>query len=229
MKALLTFTNISKCFLANVVLQRFETTLYEGEVIAIVGPSGCGKTTLLNLATEVLQPTTGSIVNHATTTSYVFQEPRLLPWCTLWENIIFSINGEIDEERILQLVRLVGLEDALHFYPRQLSGGMKQRTSILRAFACNPELILMDEPFSALDYSLKKQLIKELMTLIDSKGVGALYVTHDYAEAATLADRIIQFVDAQSGLYHMITLDVPRSDRDFEYIKTIEYQLLKER
>ncbi len=228
MKPILSFTNISKCFLANVVLQRFETILYKGEVIAIVGPSGCGKTTLLNLATKVVTPTTGSIENCATTTSYVFQEPRLLPWCTLWENVIFSINEKVDEERILQLVRLVGLEEALHLYPRQLSGGMKQRVSILRAFACNPELILMDEPFSALDYSLKKQLMAELITLIDSKGVSALYVTHDYTEAATLADKIIQFKDAGNGVYNTIKLDVPRSERDFNYIKTIEYQLLKE-
>lgn len=228
MKPLLSFQNVSKCFIANAVLQKFDVELLKGEVIAIVGPSGCGKTTLLNLATNVLHPTTGSITNLAATTSYVFQEPRLLPWCTLWENIIFSINGEVDEDKIMQLVKLVGLEQSLHLYPRQLSGGMKQRTSILRAFACNPELILMDEPFSALDYSLKKQLMTELITLIDTKHVGALYVSHDYVEAATIADKIIQFVDAKNGIYHVIDLEIMRSDRDFDYIKSIEYQLLKE-
>lgn len=228
MKPLLSFQNVSKCFIANAVLQKFDAELLKGEVIAIVGPSGCGKTTLLNLATNVLQPTTGTITNLAATTSYVFQEPRLLPWCTLWENIIFSINGEVDEDKIMQLVKLVGLEQSLHLYPRQLSGGMKQRTSILRAFACNPELILMDEPFSALDYSLKKQLMTELTSLIDTKHVGALYVSHDYVEAATIADKIIQFVDAKNGIYHVIDLEIMRSNRDFDYIKSIEYQLLKE-
>lgn len=228
MKPLLTFQDVSKCFLANAVLQKFDVTLYEGQVIAIVGPSGCGKTTLLNLATNVLKPTTGTITCHTERLGYVFQEPRLLPWCTLWDNITFSVNSEVDEKNLLRLLEQIGLRDAIDLYPRQLSGGMKQRASILRAFACKPELIMMDEPFSALDYSLKKQLIQELMTLIETEHVGALYVTHDYVEAATLADTVIQFVDAKHGHYKTLKLEIPRKERDFDYIKSIEYELLKE-
>jgi len=202
-------------------------TLHEGKVIAIVGPSGCGKTTVLNLATNVIAPGEGCIKVHADKIGYVFQEPRLLPWCTLWENIVFSTNEKVDKEKLMQLVREVGLEHAIGLYPNQLSGGMKQRASILRAFACNPQIIFMDEPFSALDYSLKKQLMDELIQLIDNKKVGALYVTHDYVEAATLADTIIQFQDAKEGKYRKMEIDKPRKERDFDFIKSIEYELLK--
>lgn len=227
MKELLDFCKVCKNYGGHPILKDLDLKLHEGKVIAIVGPSGCGKTTVLNLATNVVTPGGGCIKVHADKIGYVFQEPRLLPWCTLWENIVFGTNEEVDKEKLMQLVRQVGLEDAIDLYPNQLSGGMKQRASILRAFALKPEIIFMDEPFSALDYSSKKQLMHELIQLIDTKKVGALYVTHDYVEAATLADTIIQFQDPKEGKYRKIEIDKPRMERDFDFIKTIEYELLK--
>lgn len=228
MKEAIQFQQVCKSFGTKQVIKNCNLTLNEGEVVAIVGPSGCGKTTFLHLATNVLQPTVGQITCCTDQLGYVFQEPRLLPWCTLYENVTFSCNGTVDRTQVINLLTRVKLEKELDAYPKQLSGGMKQRVAIVRAFACKPKLIMMDEPFSALDYWLKKELVQDVIDLIDNEQVGMFYVTHDYEEAATVADRIINIAHAKDGIYKEFILDVPRKQRSFDYIKNIEYQLLQQ-
>ncbi|KUF35031.1 MULTISPECIES: ABC transporter ATP-binding protein [Lysinibacillus] len=227
MKTAIQFEHVSKFFGTKQIIKDCHLSLQEGEVVAIVGPSGCGKTTFLHLATNVLQPTSGHITCITDKLGYVFQEPRLLPWCTLYENVTFSCNGVVDRSQIMNLLARVKLDNEMDAFPKQLSGGMKQRVSIVRAFACKPKLIMMDEPFSALDYWIKKELVQDLIDLIENEQVGMFYVTHDYEEAATVADRIINIAYANEGIYKEIVLDTPRKHRNFDYIKNIEYQLLQ--
>lgn len=228
METIIQFQQVSKSFGAKQIIKNCNLSLREGEVAVIIGPSGCGKTTFLHLATKVLQPTSGQVTCFAERLGYVFQEPRLLPWCTLYENVAFSCNGGVDKAQIINLLNRVKLENELATFPKQLSGGMKQRASIARAFACKPKLIMMDEPFSALDYWIKKELIQDVIDLIDNEHVSMLYVTHDYEEAATVADRIINIAQAKEGIYKEYILNVPRKQRNFDYIKNMEYQLLQQ-
>ncbi len=227
MKTAVQFQQVSKFFGTKQIIKDCNLSLQEGEVVAIVGPSGCGKTTFLHLATNVLQPTSGHIKCFTDKLGYVFQEPRLLPWCTLYENVTFSCNGNVDRAQIMNLLARVKLNNEIDKFPKHLSGGMKQRASIVRAFACKPQFIMMDEPFSALDYWLKKELVQDLIALIENEHVGMFYVTHDYEEAATVADRIVNIAYAKDGIYKEIILDIPRKQRSFDYIKNIEYQLLQ--
>lgn len=161
-------------------------------ITVIVGKSGCGKTTLLRLIAGLEQPTSGSIVlPSGSRVGMVFQEARLMPWLTVERNIAFGVRGKKEPERIRALIALVGLNGFAKAYPAQLSGGMQQRVALARALATDSEIILMDEPFAALDYFTRRQMQTELKRIQRESGRAILMVTHNLDEALTLGDSLV--------------------------------------
>ena len=175
------------------VLRGLDLTGDTGEITVILGRSGCGKTTLLKLLCGLEQPDGGhfSFSQGAARVGVVFQEPRLMPWRNCLQNITFGLKKqETDPEKIAQLVRVVGLEGFENAYPAQLSGGMQHRVALARALACAPDLVLMDEPFAALDYFTRAAMQRELLRIHRETGMGVILVTHNIDEALLLGDRI---------------------------------------
>lgn len=189
--------NLSHRFFWKAVLENVNFELESGEVLCLLGPSGCGKSTLLNLIAGLLVPWKGKIQNDFQNPSLVFQAPRLLPWLLTWENIALGLKarGVSKKERFEKSVifgKKMGLTvDDLHQYPSALSGGMQSRVALCRAFVAQPDLLLLDEPFSALDWSLKQELYTLLEMEQSSAHFAALMITHDPLEALRLADRIL--------------------------------------
>ena len=189
--------NLSHRFFWKAVLENVNFELESGEVLCLLGPSGCGKSTLLNFIAGLLVPWKGKIQNDFQNPSLVFQAPRLLPWLLTWENIALGLKarGVSKKERFEKSVifgKKMGLTvDDLHQYPSALSGGMQSRVALCRAFVVQPDLLLLDEPFSALDWSLKQELYTLLEMEQSSAHFAALMITHDPLEALRLADRIL--------------------------------------
>ena len=184
-------SNITFAFDEKNIFQNFSMELKKGEILALMGPSGCGKTTLLGLASGLLKPQKGEIVNSFQKTSYVFQEPRLFPWLTVKENLIAVMDKKDKnaEKTVLECLALVGLEDALDKYPDELSGGMKSRVSLARALAFGGNLFLLDEPFAALDAELRHNLSRKIKQHLRKSGASAILVTHNREDAKIIADR----------------------------------------
>ncbi len=201
--------NLSKSFKKNLVLDNISLEINKGELVALIGPSGCGKTTTLKMINALLKPTSGdvfidgksilsqNIIELRRTMGYVIQQTGLFPHMTVKENIeivpkLMKKPKENIEKRTLELMELIGLDahTFLHRYPPQLSGGQLQRIGVARAFATDPEIILMDEPFSALDPITREQLQNELVFLQSKLRKTIVFVTHDMDEAVKLADKI---------------------------------------
>jgi len=166
-----------------------------GEFVSIVGPSGCGKSTLLRMASGLIAQTSGTL-NRTGTVQFVFQDSTLLPWRTVRKNVALNlelqkVNQQIIDERTTAVLELVGLLDSAEKLPRQLSGGMKMRTSLARSLVCEPELYLFDEPFAALDEFSRERLNIELRTMLSTRNAGSLFVTHSIAEAVFLSHRVL--------------------------------------
>jgi len=185
------------------ILADVSLSLSRGEFACILGPSGCGKTTLLNLIAGFTHPTSGSlrfrdqkITGPGPERGVVFQEATLFPWLTVLKNVEFGLQqqgkpGKTCAEEALHHLELVGMADQATAYPHTLSGGMKQRVAIARVLALEPDVLLMDEPFSALDANTRERLQDELLKLWGKFGQTVVYVTHSVEEAAFLADRVI--------------------------------------
>ena len=176
-------------------LHNINVSVAAGEFVSIVGPSGCGKSTLLRLASGLIAPTSGSIARTGTV-QFVFQDSTLLPWRSVRRNV--SLNLELQklekleiEERTNSALALVGLIDSAEKLPRQLSGGMKMRTSLARSLVCEPDLYLFDEPFAALDEFSRERLNIELRTMLSTRNAASLFVTHSIAEAVFLSHRVL--------------------------------------
>jgi NitT/TauT family transport system ATP-binding protein len=183
--------------------------------VSVVGPSGCGKSTLLNILSGTEPPTSGSISvtkdDRPARLGYVFQDARLLQWRTVMDNMLYVQDGQRERARetARRYLTMVGLDGVHDSYPGQLSGGMQQRAGIARAFSVDPDLLLMDEPFSHLDAITARSLREQLQTLWEDSGKTVLFVTHDIMEAVQLSDRII--VLAHGGRIHAdIPIDLPR-------------------
>ncbi|WHH58666.1 ABC transporter ATP-binding protein [Petroclostridium sp. X23] len=187
---ILKIDRIKKSFDTVCVLNDFSMKINEEEIVCIIGPSGCGKSTLLNIISGLLVPSEGEIINNSPDISYVFQEDRLLPWKNVYENIKI-VNKKCSMEKCLDLIRKVGLEGFEGYYPSELSGGMRQRCSIARAFNYDAGLLLMDEPFKSLDYNLRLDMIRYLLELWESTKKSIVFVTHEIDEALLLGDRIL--------------------------------------
>ena len=189
---MLKFDHVSFSYENKPILNDFSLSVEKGEIVAIMGASGIGKSTILNLAAGILKPQSGTVPSEAKKISYAFQEPRLFPWLNTIDNVnaVLSAKKESleDTKRALEFVELSGNET---LSPSELSGGMKSRVSLARAIAYNGDLYLLDEPFAALDESLKERLTKKLHQHIKERGATALFVTHQASDAKLLADRII--------------------------------------
>ena len=176
-------------------LRNTNVSVASGEFVSIVGPSGCGKSTLLRIASGLIAPTCGSS-NRTGTVQFVFQDSTLLPWRSVRRNV--SLNLELQkagksetEKRTNSALELVGLLDSAEKLPRQLSGGMKMRTSLARSLVCEPDLYLFDEPFAALDEFSRERLNVELLAMLSTRNAASLFVTHSIAEAVFLSHRVL--------------------------------------
>lgn len=175
------------------VLDKFSLKAEENQFISLFGPSGVGKTTILNILARILKPKEGYVSTDKERLAYVFQEPRLLPWMTVEQNIevglfTFKKDEKWRKQIVQQLMPRIGLEEFSNYYPEQLSGGMRQRVSIGRAFAIQPDLILLDEPFSGLDENLKVEMQDLILSLENWHLCTTVMVTHDMREAIKLSD-----------------------------------------
>jgi len=199
MSAALRLYAASKTFANGVAaLAPVDLTVCPGEFVALVGPSGCGKSTLLRLAAGLEQPSGGRVERADARIGYVFQDATLMPWASVARNVRLPLDlagvprAEADARVAAQLAR-VGLSDFAAAYPRQLSGGMKMRASLARALVAEPALLLMDEPFGALDDLTRTRLDDEVRALAVERGLTVLFVTHNLTEALFLADRVLLF------------------------------------
>ena len=189
--------SVSKSFGARPVLDGVSLSLDAGGITCLLGPSGCGKSTLLRIAAGLVPPDAGKVLIESSRTAMVFQDPRLLPWFTVSENLALALApGRAAEKKrsIREALDLVSLPasggDVRDLLPRELSGGMAQRVSIARALLRRPDFLLMDEPFAALDAITRGELQKMLVSLIARQMVNCLFVTHDLNEALTIADHV---------------------------------------
>lgn len=205
------------------VLEHLDLGVAPGEFVALLGPSGCGKSTLLNLAGGLLRPTSGRVVYAGepvtrvnTRVGYVTQRDNLLPWRTVRDNVglPLEIRSRLSSSErraaVTGIVRKMGLGEFEDFYPGQLSGGMRKRVTLARTLIYDPETLLMDEPFGALDAQLKLILQDELSRLWEASRKTILFVTHDFAEAVTLADRVVVFSARPARIKAVQLIDLPR-------------------
>jgi NitT/TauT family transport system ATP-binding protein len=219
---MLTLSNVSKSYGSSPpVLDRINLVIDKGEFVSLIGPSGCGKSTLLKLISGLTSPSSGSIlvddmtpVQARKTVSYIFQDATLLPWRTVSRNVglgleLEQVSRETRKLRVESLIELVGLSHVARAYPRQLSGGMKMRVSVARALATTPRLLLMDEPFGALDEMTRDRLNEELLRLRAEQNWTAVFVTHSVAEAVFLSTRIIVLAPSPGRIAEEITIPLP--------------------
>ena len=205
----------------------------EGEFLSIVGPTGCGKTTFLNTLSKLLPATQGQILIDGAEAdpkqhnlAFVFQEPSSLPWLTVRDNVAFGMRVKgVPEtecnERLEMILGLVGLADCADLYPNQLSASMEQRVAVSRAFATNPDLLLMDEPYGQLDIKLRYYLEDELIRLWKKLSSTVIFVTHNIEEAVYVAERILVLTNKPTKVKEEVIVDLPRprSYLDPEFIK----------
>lgn len=212
--------NVSKTFYTEIgaldVLENITFNLNEGEIIAIVGPSGSGKSTLLNIISKLIEPTEGEICVDGEI-GYMFQRDHLFNWRTVWKNIMLGleIKKEKNQENIdktKELLTKYGLIDFINSYPQELSGGMRQRIALIRTLATNPQVLLLDEPFSALDYQTRINVSEDIFKMIKDSNVSAILVTHDISEAIAMADRVIVLSHRPAKLKKIIDIKTDSPD-----------------
>jgi NitT/TauT family transport system ATP-binding protein len=210
---LLRLDRVSEHFGQTEVLRDLSLEVVPGEFVALVGPSGCGKTTLLNLCSGWLQPSSGTL-RRPDRVRMVFQHDGLFPWLTAGDNVRLGLRHLGDraerERRATALLQLVGLETFADHYPHQLSGGMRQRVELARALGGDTDLLLMDEPFSSLDYLSRLRLRQELARLLREQPRTVVLVTHDIEEAAQLADRVLVLSERPATIRDEVRLTSPR-------------------
>src|SRR3984957_7716163 len=219
---MVSLSNLSKRYGSNPpVLQQIDLAIDKGEFVSFIGPSGGGKSTLLKLISGLTSPSSGGIlidgmtpVDARKTISYIFQDATLLPWRTVTRNVglgleLEHVGREVRKEKGQSLLAMVGLTHVARAYPRQLSGGMKMRVSVARALATRPRLLLMDEPFGALDEMTRDRLNEELLRLRAEQNWTALFVTHSVAEAVFLSTRVIVLAPSPGRIAQEIPIDLP--------------------
>lgn len=216
MTALLNVRVERKSFAANTVLRHIDLQLQEREVVSLLGPSGCGKSTLLRIAAGLERDFSGEVSRGDGEVAFVFQEPRLMPWLTVEQNIGFSAGEQYDRQWVRQLISEVGLDGFAEALPKQLSGGMAQRVALARGLYSRPKVLLLDEPFSAVDAFTRMKLQDLLLQLAEHHGIALLLVTHDVDEALYLSDRVLVMGNQSIRLQLPVALARPRDRRDVE-------------
>ncbi|MHB1042260.1 MAG: ABC transporter ATP-binding protein [Eubacteriales bacterium] len=235
--------NLTKRFDDLLVLNDISFDVYDGEFLCIVGPTGCGKTTFLNVLTKLHPASEGDIYIDGEPAnprkhniSFVFQEPSTMSWLTVEQNIRFGLEVKklpADEinRRVEQVLELLGLKDFRRYYPRQLSSSMDQRVVIARAFAINPDLLLMDEPYSQMDIKLRYYLEDEVIRIWRELKRTVIFVTHNIEEAVYLAERILILTPKPSTIKTEIKVDLPRprnfADPEFVAIRNKVTEMIK--
>ena len=216
------------------VLEDMTFGVNEAEILCVLGPSGCGKSTILNLISGLITPNSGKVINKANKIGYVFQEDRLIPWKTVYENIQIvsdhkekpgrrwnsrtknqptqSLSGK-SSDKIYELISYVGLEGFEGKYPKELSGGMRQRCAIARAFNYESDLLLMDEPFKSLDYNLRINMIHHLTNIWEKAKNSIIFVTHEIDEALLLGNRIMVLSNRPTSVLKTFTIDRTQRER----------------
>ncbi len=244
MKSLLTFNNVSKSFFTETgktdVLSKISFTLHDDEIIAVIGPSGCGKSTILNLASALENQTSGEIKKDGKI-GYMFQRDNLFMWRNVLDNIKLGleISKTLNKENldyIHSLINKYGLQDFAKYYPNELSGGMRQRVALIRTLALKPDVLLLDEPFSALDYQTRLFVLDDVYKIIKSEGKSAIIVTHDISEAISVADRVIvlsnrpckikKILDIKFDLENKRTPTATRNAKEFQQYFDLIYKEL---
>ncbi len=235
----MTFTTKKGTFEA---LKGINLSVKEGEFVSIIGHSGCGKSTVLNLIAGLLQPTTGNlfcagreISKPGPERAVVFQNHSLLPWLTCFENVHLAVERVFGSETPAQqaertnaALELVGLNHAIDKRPGEISGGMKQRVGIARALAMEPKVLLLDEPFGALDALTRAGLQDELMKIMQKSGATAVMVTHDVDEAVLLSDRIVMMTNGPAaGIGEILTVDLPKPRNRLQLAEDKHYNHLR--
>ena len=204
-------------------VQNIDLDIKRHEFVAVVGPSGCGKSTLLRMVSGLLVPSEGTasvfgkrVNGPRDDVGIVFQKPTLLPWLSVRKNVLFPLKhkfgryGAQDEKRANELLAMAGLEAFADKMPDELSGGMQQRVGIVRALLLNPDILLMDEPFSALDAMTREQIGFDLLKIWDEQPKTVLFITHSISEAVLLADRVLVMSKRPGSVLDLIDIDLPR-------------------
>ena len=221
MKEVLRFENVSMHYHSKqgetIAAEGLKFSVEEGEFVAIIGPSGCGKTTLLSLAAGLLTPTKGEVKTNGCSFGYMLQKDELFPWRTIEKNIFLPLeikraNTADNRQRALALAEKYGLEKFLKSYPSSLSGGMRQRAALIRTLAVNPDVLLLDEPFSALDYQTRLSVCDDVYKIIRSEKKTALLITHDISEAISVADRVLVLSRRPARVVASHPLDFPENE-----------------
>ncbi|WP_336516363.1 ABC transporter ATP-binding protein [Pollutibacter soli] len=209
----LTLENVSHDYSGLAVLRNLNLRVKAGEMVVIVGPSGCGKTTLLNLLSGYIKPSSGSVEIDGVIRT-VYQQDGLFPWLTVEQNIAMGLRNLDDKQKrereIKDLVELIHLEGFEHHYPHQLSGGMRQRVELARVIAGDSDILLMDEPFSALDYQTRLRMRYELVRILKKRPRTVVFVTHDIEEAAQLADKVIVLSTRPAHISRKLNINTDR-------------------
>jgi len=243
---MVTLSGVSKRYGSTTVLQQIDLAIVQGEFVSLIGPSGCGKSTLLKLISGLTNASEGSIlvegrapVQARKTISYIFQDATLLPWRTVTRNVglgleLEHVDSKTRKAKVQSLLELVGLSHVARAFPRQLSGGMKMRVSVARALATTPRLLLMDEPFGALDEMTRDRLNEELLRLRAEQNWTAVFVTHSVAEAVFLSTRIIVLAPSPGRIAQEISITLPfprsrvtRESPEFESLVTTVSRALR--
>lgn len=216
-------------------IKNINLSINQGEFISIVGPSGCGKTTILSMIAGLLKPTQGEIfldgekVTHiSTNVGYMLQRDNLFEWLTVYQNVCVGIKINknkncLSKEKIKDLLSKYGLIDFEKSKPAELSGGMRQRVSLIRTLALNPKLLLLDEPFSALDYQTRLSVQNDVYSILKTENKTAILVTHDISEAISMSDKIIVLSKRPGTIKTIITLDFDKSLSPLERRETITF------
>jgi NitT/TauT family transport system ATP-binding protein len=203
--------SLTKRFGDFLVIDGWSLDLQEGEKIVLLGPSGCGKTTFFRIVSGLERQSEGAVETFVDKIGYVFQEPRLLPWRTVYDNLKIVLD---DEKKIKQIIDMIGLEGFENLLPSKLSGGMKQRVNIARSLLVEPQILLMDEPFTSLDLNIKLSIIKDIEKMWKKNYFSILMVTHDIKEALMLGNKVVILSQRPARILNVFNINLSKEEKN---------------